>query len=258
MTRSPTACPAAPSSTPTCRGRRRSPPRLGIADFAVPHYGGPLDGLPLNLESLVRQPSRRVRRRHQPLREAPRPARAPRHRRRQRGLLGARRRRRSARHRRPLRQPRHLRLGPARRPATTPPPGRRRRRALPQHDDLLGAKPAHDNDIAAHSVLAPFGIDATQVGAAAWHGANGGIDTLIVALGSNNALDAVVSKDVSVVGRRLRRPRREGRVQRLDADPLRPGVRPARRRAQRDPGPPCRVGDRAARDDRADRQGREP
>lgn len=45
--------------------------------------------------------------------------------------------------------------------------------------------------------LAPFGIDATQVGAAAWHGRNGGIDTLVVALGANNALGSVVDKQVS-------------------------------------------------------------
>ena len=43
---------------------------------------------------------------------------------------------------------------------------------------------------------APFGDEATQVSAAERHGADGGIDTLIVALGSNNALDAVVSKEV--------------------------------------------------------------
>ena len=45
-------------------------------------------------------------------------------------------------------------------------------------------------------MLAPFGDEATQVSAAERHGADGGIDTLIVALGSNNALDAVVSKEV--------------------------------------------------------------
>lgn len=68
--------------------------------------------------------------------------------------------------------------------------------ATPQRDTLLGAKPAHDNDIAAASVLAPFGPEATQMSAAAWHGRTGGIDTLVVALGANNALDAVVSKRV--------------------------------------------------------------
>ena len=64
-------------------------------------------------------------------------------------------------------------------------------------DSMVGVKPDHDNDIAASSVLAPFGPDATQLSAAAWHGRNGGIDTLVVALGANNALDPVVSKRVS-------------------------------------------------------------
>jgi hypothetical protein len=62
------------------------------------------------------------------------------------------------------------------------------------HDDFRGARPEHDNDIAANSVLAPFGIAATQVSAAAWHGNNGGIGTLVVALGANNALGSVVDK----------------------------------------------------------------
>ena len=61
-----------------------------------------------------------------------------------------------------------------------------------------GPNPSHNDDVAALSVLAPFGIDATQVrGGAASHGANGDIGTLVVALGSNNALDAVVSKAVN-------------------------------------------------------------
>ena len=67
-------------------------------------------------------------------------------------------------------------------------------------DSIAGVKPDHDNDIAASSVLAPFGPDATQLSAAAWHGIHGGIDTLVVALGANNALDAVVSKRVSWSG----------------------------------------------------------
>jgi hypothetical protein len=70
----------------------------------------------------------------------------------------------------------------------------------PAHDDLLGAVPSNDNDIAAWSVLAPFGVAATQIEAAAWHGRNGGIDTLVVVLGSNNALRAVVDKKVQWSG----------------------------------------------------------
>jgi hypothetical protein len=64
------------------------------------------------------------------------------------------------------------------------------------HDDFLGATPEHDNDIAANSVLAPFGVAATQLTAADWHGRNGGIDTLAVVLGANNALRTVVDKRV--------------------------------------------------------------
>jgi hypothetical protein len=66
----------------------------------------------------------------------------------------------------------------------------------PAHDDLFGAVPSNDNDIAAWSVLAPFGGASTQLDAATWHGRNGGIDTLVIVLGSNNALGAVVDKKV--------------------------------------------------------------
>ena len=66
----------------------------------------------------------------------------------------------------------------------------------PPHDDLLGAKPDNDNDIAAASVLAPFGPAAAQIDAAASHGRDGGIGTLVVMLGANNALGSVVGKKV--------------------------------------------------------------
>ena len=168
---------------------------LGIADFSVPHYGGPLDGLPVNLESIVRQMETKFgddigifEKLRAPLVLH--------------GIVDANEDywERGAGADPPATDVHYDNLGiygwdlrdaldyNAARAAT--------RAGVAHHDDLLGAKPAHDNDIAAHSVLAPFGIDATQVGAAAWHGANGGIDTLIVALGSNNALDAVVSKAV--------------------------------------------------------------
>ncbi len=68
--------------------------------------------------------------------------------------------------------------------------------SMPKRDQFLGAKPERDNDIAAWSVLAPYGVAATQIGAAGQLGVDGGIDTLVVALGANNALDAVVNKDV--------------------------------------------------------------
>jgi hypothetical protein len=69
--------------------------------------------------------------------------------------------------------------------------------ASPPHDDLLGAIPSNDSDIAARSVLAPFGPPAAQIDAAAWLGEHGGIGTLIVAHGANNALRAVIDKNLS-------------------------------------------------------------
>jgi lysophospholipase L1-like esterase len=70
----------------------------------------------------------------------------------------------------------------------------------PPRDELFGALPANHNDMAALSVLTPFGPAATQVGAAEQLGADGGIDTLVVALGANNALKAVVHKGVEWSG----------------------------------------------------------
>ena len=70
----------------------------------------------------------------------------------------------------------------------------------PPHDDLIGAKPDNDNDIAAASVLAPFGPAAAQIDAVASHGHDGGIGTLVVMLGANNALGSVVGKKVAWSG----------------------------------------------------------
>jgi hypothetical protein len=66
--------------------------------------------------------------------------------------------------------------------------------ANPPHDDFLGALPSNDSDIAARSVLSPFGPGAAQIDAARWFGDHGGIGTLIVAHGANNALRSVVDK----------------------------------------------------------------
>jgi hypothetical protein len=68
--------------------------------------------------------------------------------------------------------------------------------ASPPHDDLLGAVPSNDSDLAARSVLAPFGPSAAQIDAAAWFGDDGGIGTLVVVHGGNNALRSVVDKNV--------------------------------------------------------------
>ena len=69
--------------------------------------------------------------------------------------------------------------------------------AAPAHDDLLGAVPSNDNDIAARSVSAPFGPSAAQIDAARSLGADRGIGTLVIAHGSNNALRSVVDKRVA-------------------------------------------------------------
>jgi hypothetical protein len=69
----------------------------------------------------------------------------------------------------------------------------------PRHapkETLLGAKPQVDNELAALTVVSPFGTAATQLDAAAWDGTNGGIDTFVVALGAQQAPGAVVSKQV--------------------------------------------------------------
>jgi hypothetical protein len=68
--------------------------------------------------------------------------------------------------------------------------------ASPPHDDLLGAVPSNDSDLAARSVLAAFGPSAAQIDAARWFGGDGGISTLVVAHGGNNALRTVVDKNV--------------------------------------------------------------
>jgi hypothetical protein len=169
---------------------------MGVGDFTFPTYGGPLDGLPFNIETLLRKLQQSFGDDISLFEKVRLPV----------VLHG---------------------LGDAnedyweRGPGSAPPPTDVRydnvaiygwdvRDALsstshraatnagpPQKDDLFGVKPDDDNDIAAWSVLRPFGPDGTEVAAAEWHGANGGIGTLVVMLGANNALDAVVSKDVS-------------------------------------------------------------
>jgi hypothetical protein len=168
---------------------------LGIEHFAVPSYGGPLDGLPLNIESLVRRIEAKfgddinvLERMRMPLML-------------HRVLDGNEDYwERGAGSDPPSTSVHYDNVGiygwdvrdalsyTAARAAARASAGR--------DDDLFGVKPARDNDIAALSVLAPFGVDATQVDAVRWHGDNGGIGTLIVALGANNALDAIVRKRV--------------------------------------------------------------
>ncbi len=168
---------------------------IGAVGFAVPRYKGPLEGLPLNLEALARQLQTKFGDDLSLFEKLELPAQMHR-------LLDANEDywERGAGHQPPPTNVRYENLGIYGwdlRDAMSSTSGRAAARASkPSHDDLLGAKPEADNDIAAYSVLAPYGIAATQLDAAAWHGNNGGIDTLVVALGANNALDAVVSKQV--------------------------------------------------------------
>jgi hypothetical protein len=169
---------------------------LGLARFDVPVYRGPLDGLPVNLESLVRQLQKkfgtgtslfekmrlpvelqRILDRNEDYWERGEGSKPPRTavRYHNLGIYGW-----------DVRDA--LSYTAARAAAAA---------GVDPDDSLLGAKPEHDNDIAASSVLAPFGIEATQVEAARAHGLRGGIGTLVVALGSNNVLGTVVDKRVS-------------------------------------------------------------
>ena len=139
----------------------------GVADFATPTYGGPLDGLPINLEALLRRAEcsfgediNLFEKLRAPLvlhhivdsnedywergdGSQPPPIDVRYH---NLGIYGW-----------DVRDA--LSFSAARRGPPAP--------DAAQHDNVFGAKPDRDNDIAAHSVLAPFGIDATQVGAAA-------------------------------------------------------------------------------------------
>lgn len=177
---------------------------LGIPQFTYPKYAGPLDGLPLNLEALVRKLQDTFGDDLNLLEKA--------------GL--------------PLQIARLLERNEdfwERGKGSNPPPtgvryhnlaiygwdvrdalsftrSRAEWAATRTKDDLAiglrpneflqGLRPEADNDIAAWSVLAPFRAEATELSAAAAHGEDGGIETLVVVLGSNNALGAVVGKEV--------------------------------------------------------------
>jgi hypothetical protein len=172
---------------------------LGIGPLAVPTYGGPLGGLPLNLEGLLRKLEDKFGRKLGPVELASLPfvvhdlldsnedywergpgsAAPPTVHHENVGILGW-----------DVRD--SLSYTAARAVA--------RIAGSPARDDFLGVKPSNDDEILARSVLEPFGPATTQVDAAAWHGRTGGIDTLVVALGANNALRTVVDKRVEWSG----------------------------------------------------------
>jgi hypothetical protein len=172
---------------------------LGIERLAVPTYGGPLGGLPLNLEGLLRKLEDEFGRKLGPVELVSLPFVLH-------DLLDA--------------NEDYWERGPG----SAPPPAVHHEnvgilgwdvrdslsytaaRAVtriaghPARDDFLGVKPSNDDEILARSVLEPFGPAAAQIDAAAWHGRNGGIETLVVALGANNALRTVVDKRVEWSG----------------------------------------------------------
>jgi hypothetical protein len=171
----------------------------GIDDFAVPTYGGPLDGLPVNLETLVRKLEERFGDELGLFEKAASPVVLH-------GLLDANEDywERGEGRQPPRTDVRYDNVGIYGwdvRDALSYTAGRAADRvAKPTKDSLLAATPEHDNDIAAGSILAPFGATAAQIDAATAHGLDGGIDTLVIALGANNALDSVISKRVQWSG----------------------------------------------------------
>ncbi len=168
---------------------------LGVDGFTYPRYGGPLHGLPLNIEEVLRQLEKRFGDHLNLAEDLALPLvlreivdKNEDYWERGEGRTAARTDRRFE----------NLGIyGWDVRDSLSFTAARAALRASPKpHDDFLGARPDHDNDIAAGSVLAPFGVDATQIRAATWLGRDGGIDTLVVALGANNALRSVVDKKV--------------------------------------------------------------
>ena len=172
---------------------------LGVG-LAVPSYGGPLGGLPVNLEGLVRGLQDKFGEGLNPLEYLALPIALH-------GLADG--------------NEDYWERGPGSEPPATDvhyenlgiygwdvrdclsyTAGRAKAQisAHPPRDEFLGVKPSNDNDIAALSVLAPFGVAASQIDAAKWLGSDGGIDTLVIVHGANNALPVVVEKRVAWSG----------------------------------------------------------
>ena len=168
---------------------------LQIAQFRVPTYGGPLDGLPVNIESVARQLQHKFGVDFSLFEKLQLPLVLH-------NILDANEDywERGDGHKPPRTDIRYENLGiygwDVRDSLSFTAALAASRLSGKPDDNLFAAKPDHDNDIAASSVLAPFGNAATQIDAAAQLGRDGGIDTLVVGLGANNALDSVVSKSV--------------------------------------------------------------
>jgi lysophospholipase L1-like esterase len=169
----------------------------GDAGFSYPSYGGPLDGLPVNIEALLRRLEAKFGDTIGPLeffrvpfqlhslldanedywegRSAPKPP-GPTARYTNLGVYGW-----------DLRDAldHSVKVANDRIAAHAP------------KDTLTGIRPDNDSEIAALSVLGKFDSTATQLTAAQALGADGGIDSLVVALGANNALQTIVFKRVA-------------------------------------------------------------
>ncbi|GAA5147638.1 hypothetical protein GCM10023321_08740 [Pseudonocardia eucalypti] len=169
--------------------------RLGIGSFPVPSYNGPLGGLPLNIEELLRKLQSRYGSDLSLVEKLGLPIDVQR-------LVDANEDywERGPGHASPRTDLRYANLGIYGwdvRDALSYTAGRAAAgQGRPTKDEFTGARPENDNDIAANSVLAPFGGDATQLSSAAAHGADGGIGVLVVVLGANNALGSVTAKKV--------------------------------------------------------------
>lgn len=170
---------------------------LGVGMVLPPRYGGPLDGLPFNIEGLLRELERRFGPRLGGLDLLRLPLALH-------GLVDANEDfwERGPGRAAPAAPARVTNLGIYGwdvRDALSYTAGLAEARLAggPVHDDLLGAVPSQDRELAARSVLAAYGGPAAQVDAARWLGDNGGIGTLVVALGANNALGSVVHKNVA-------------------------------------------------------------
>ena len=170
----------------------------GDAGFSHPRYGGPLDGLPVNLEALMRRLEGKFGSTIGPLEFLRAPL----------VLHGALDENEDYWEGRGSTQPpapagRHTNLGVY---------GWDLRDALDHSvqvandritahrptDTLTGVRPENDSEIAALSVLGGYGVaTTTQLTAAQALGADGGIDALVLALGANNALPSIVSKKVA-------------------------------------------------------------
>lgn len=164
---------------------------LNISPFDVPGYGGPLNGLPLNIEAVARRLQAKYGEDLSPFEKF-------------RALLTLHSlldeneeywENQATWQALPLKRFPNLGIyGWDIRDALDYDDSRALDVAKKHRDQFAAFAPENDTGVAAHSVLGGFGTAATQIRAAQALGAGGGIGTLIVELGANNALKSVVNK----------------------------------------------------------------